>query len=260
MNSAQGPWNGRFVWHDMMTTDAAATQKFYTSLFDWQVQEVPVSGFTYRMILAGPGPIGGIVEEKNIPVSHWMPYVAVADVDKGAEKCKRLGGSVCVPPTDIPNTGRFAVVGDPQGAYFSLYKGLPESPGFDPDAPVPGRVCWNELMTSDDVAAQKFYSSVFGWKEEPKDMGPMGTYRMQTLGDKQAGGIMKNPAPGAPSAWLMYFLVDDLSRSTQHAKNLGAKTMMENTPIPGVGSFSLLTDPVGATFALFQMAPGSAPC
>ncbi len=251
----QGPVPGRFVWHDLMTTDAAASQRFYCSLFDWQIHETPMEGFTYRMIVAGPGPIGGIVEEKNIPVSHWMPYAAVADVDVAAKEVQRLGGSVCVPPSDIPGTGRFAVVGDPQGAYLSLYKGLPASQGFDPDLPVPGRVCWNELLTTDDVAAQRFYSAMFGWKEQPKDMGPMGTYRVQLLGDKQAAGIMKNPMNGAPSAWLVYFLAPELARATKRARDLGAKALMENTPIPEIGAFSMLCDPVGATFALFQPLP-----
>ncbi len=256
----QGPWPGRFVWHDMMTTDGAKSAQFYCALFDWQIHEIPMQGCTYRMIMAGPGPIGGIVEEKNIPMAHWMPYVAVADVDAAAKKLQQLGGSVCVPPTDIPGTGRFAVVGDPQGAYFSLYKGLPESQGFDPDLPVPGRVCWNELLSTDDVAAQKFYSGLFGWKEQTKDMGPMGTYRVQMLGDKQAGGLMKHPMPGAPSCWLMYFLAPDLAGSTKRAEKLGAKVMHANVPIPGIGAFSMLSDPCGAIFALFQINATGTPC
>lgn len=258
--NTQGPWPGRFVWHDMMTTDGARSQQFYCSLFDWQIQEIPMQGCIYRMILAGNGPIGGIVEEKNIPMPHWMPYIAVPDVDAAAAKLQHLQGSVCVPPTDIPGTGRFAVVGDPQGAYFSLYKGLPESAGFDPDLPVPGRICWNELLTTDDQAAQAFYGAMFGWREEPKDMGPMGTYRVQMLGDKQAGGIMKNPMNGAPSCWLVYFFTTDLAGSTQKAKQLGAKALVENTPIPGVGSFSMLQDPLGATFALFQPNTAAGAC
>lgn len=250
--TAQGPWTGRFVWHDLMTTDAEKSKAFYSALFDWQVEARPMQGFTYYMIVAGPGPVGGIVEEKAIPMSHWMPYVAVDDVDATAQKIQSLGGSVCVPPTDIPQTGRFAVVGDPQGAYFSIYKGNPESPGFDPDLPVPGRICWNEVLTTDDVKAQEFYSAVFGWRDDPKDMGPMGTYHCQMLGDKQAGGLMKNPMNGAPSCWLCYFLVEDLAAATAKAKALGATAMMENTPIPEVGAFSMLADPVGAVFALFQ--------
>jgi len=251
------PWPNRFIWHDLITTDAARSQAFYRALFGWEVAEVPMPGRVYRMIHAGPGPIGGIVEETSIPVSHWMPYIAVTAVDREAAKCKQLGGSVCVPPTDIPGIGRFAVVADPQGAYFTLYAGLPDSPGFDPDLPVPGRVCWNELLSSDDRAAQVFYGAMFGWREQPKDIGPLGTYRVQLAGDKQAGGIMKNPMNGAPSCWLVYFLVEDLARSTAQAKELGAQAMVEGMPIHGVGAFSMLADPVGAVFALFRADPSA---
>ncbi len=249
-----GPWPGRFVWHDLMTTDAATAQRFYCSLFDWQIEEVPMQGFSYRMIVAGPGPIGGIVEEQNIPASHWMPYLAVDDVDAMAARIQQANGTVCVPPSDIPGTGRFAVVGDPLGAYFSIYEGLPQSAGADPDQPVPGRVCWNELLSTDDATAQRFYSALFGWKEQAKDMGPMGTYRVQVLGDQQAAGIMKNPQNGAPSSWLVYFFAPELARTTATAKELGAKPMLENVPIPGIGAFSMLQDPAGAVFALFAPA------
>lgn len=257
MSQSQGPWPGRFVWHDLMTKDAKAAQEFYTALFDWQIDERPMMGSVYRMITCGPGPIGGIVEEANIPAAHWMPYAAVDDVDAAAARIKELGGTVCVPPTDIPETGRFAVVGDPQGAFFSIYKGLPESQGADPDAPVPGRVCWNEVYTSDVDAGQKFYSALFGWKPDPKDMGEAGIYNVQMLGDKQAGGMMKLPMPGVPPCWVVYFLVADLAASTARAKELGASAMMEEIPIPEVGRFSMITDPTGAMLSLFQEDPSA---
>ena len=73
MTECRGPWPGRFVWHDLMTKDARKAEAFYTALFDWRIEERPMQGFTYRMIHCGPGPIGGIVEEPNIPMAHWMP-------------------------------------------------------------------------------------------------------------------------------------------------------------------------------------------
>lgn len=254
----QGPWPGRFVWHDLMSTDAERSLRFYCSLFGWQIDSRPMAGSTYHMVHCGPGPIGGVMQEAGIPASHWMPYLAVADVDATAKQIQAHGGSVCVGPVDIPGTGRFAVVGDPQGAYFSIYKGNPQSTGADPDVPVPGRVCWNELLSQDPEAAQRFYSAVFGWTPEPKDMGPFGIYRVQKLGDKQVGGVMKNPQNGAPSAWLAYFLTMHLDGDTELAKQLGATAMMERTPIPGLGAFSLLADPTGAVFALFEpkLEPG----
>ena len=54
--------------------------------------------------------------------SYWMPYFQVADADASAAKAKELGGNVMVPPTDIPKTGRFAIVNDPQGAMFAVFK------------------------------------------------------------------------------------------------------------------------------------------
>ncbi|MGE3166252.1 MAG: VOC family protein [Planctomycetota bacterium] len=260
MTQSSGPWPGRFVWHDLMTKDAKTAQTFYSSLFDWRIDERPMGPHIYHMIFCGPGPIGGIVQEPAIPMSHWMPYVAVEDVDATAKKVTQLGGKTCVPPTDIPQTGRFAVIEDPQGAYLSIYKGLPESQGADPDNPVPGRICWNEVYAHDADAAQTFYSAVFGWTANKKDMGPAGFYHVQMKGDKQAGGLMKHPMPGAPPCWVVYFFVEDLPTATNRAKDLGATAMMENVPIPEVGAFSMLTDPTGALFALFSVAPGSQPC
>ncbi len=252
MTTTTPPWVGRFVWHDLMTTDAERSQAFYRALLGWNIEAKPVGPFTYNVISTASGEIGGMVEEKAIPMSHWMPYCAVPDVDAAAARCKELGGSVCVPPTDIPGTGRFAVCGDRQGAYFSIFAGTPNTPGADPDVMAHGRVCWNELMTSDDADAQKFYSDLFGWAPQPMDMGEMGLYRVQMAGEKHAGGIMRSPMPEAPSWWCVYFTVDDLAKSTSQARELGAKVMVENQPIPEIGTFSLLQDPVGAMVALFQ--------
>ncbi|MEZ6005895.1 MAG: VOC family protein [Planctomycetota bacterium] len=253
----QGPWPGRFVWHDLMTTDADAAERFYTSLFDWQIEHRQMPGCVYRMIQCGPGPTGGIMQEANIPVSHWMPYVAVENVDEAAARVTKNGGSLCVPPTDIPETGRFSVVTDPAGAYFSIYQGNPGSPGFDPNLPVPGRVCWNETYSNDADRSQAFYSEVFGWKPDSKDMGPMGFYHVQMKDGAQVGGLMQNPMPNTPSCWVVYFFAPDLVEKTQRAKELGAHAMMENMPIPNVGRFSMLTDPTGAVFALFQPDPSA---
>jgi hypothetical protein len=46
----------------------------------------------------------------------WLPYVQVASADQTADKAKRLGATIVVPPTQIPNVGRFAIFVDAQGA------------------------------------------------------------------------------------------------------------------------------------------------
>lgn len=53
---------------------------------------------------------------------HWMVYLGANDVDASAKQVTDLGGQIRVPPTDI-SVGRFAVVSDPQGGTFTLFKG-----------------------------------------------------------------------------------------------------------------------------------------
>jgi predicted enzyme related to lactoylglutathione lyase len=60
--------------------------------------------------------------------AHWMVYFAVDDVDAVAARAAELGGAVSVPPTDIV-PGRFAVLGDPQGAVFSVIRMDPGAHG-----------------------------------------------------------------------------------------------------------------------------------
>jgi predicted enzyme related to lactoylglutathione lyase len=119
-----GPLN-RVSWPELATPDPSGAVAFYTSLFDWKTN--PEAGFDtahYVEWLNGGKPIGGLMPMrgdmwKGVP-PHWMLYVTVANCDDSAAKAKELGANVCVPPTDIPNVGRFSVITDPQGAVFSL--------------------------------------------------------------------------------------------------------------------------------------------
>src|SRR5215210_4828514 len=117
--------NGTFCWNELATKDLGAAKKFYTQLLGWQLQESTAAGMAYNEIVVGGEHIGGIYQmmaEQGDAPSHWMSYVAVDDVDAKAKLAGELGGKVCVPPTDIPNVGRFCVITDPTGATFSLVK------------------------------------------------------------------------------------------------------------------------------------------
>ena len=75
--------------------------------------------------VGGTPSIGMMAKPAAMPAhvpSYWMPYFQVNDADAAAAKAKELGGSIMVPPTDIPKTGRFAIVNDPQGAMFAVFK------------------------------------------------------------------------------------------------------------------------------------------
>ena len=109
-----------------------------------------------------------------------------------------------------------------------------------------------ELMTTDVAKAKEFYGGLFDWKLE--DIPGM-DYTMINVGEGTGGGMMKSVQPDAPSCWLAYVAVDDAAVATEKARTLGAKICKEVTEIPGVGWFSVITDPTGATLALWQMNP-----
>lgn len=118
------PAHGRFRWNELATRDLESATRFYTELLGWQLKQSDATGMQYHEIVASDGEhIGGLYQmgpEYGEAPSHWMAYVAVDDVDARAARVEGLGGKVCVPPSDIPNVGRFCVINDPSGATLSL--------------------------------------------------------------------------------------------------------------------------------------------
>lgn len=246
---------GQFVWHEHLTKDPKAAIAFYSEVVGWKTQPFGEGG-EYVMWLGSQGPMGGVMKlpddaAKMGAPPHWMGDIQVDDVDATAALAKKLGGKVYKEPSDIPTVGRFAVLADPQGASFAIFKPASAMPRHDVSQQ--GEFCWNELMTSDSVAALGFYTELFGWKVlQEMDMGPMGTYRIFGLGEDRIGGMMTSP-PGAPMPpmWIYYAETSDLDAAIGRATKMGAKVMNGPMEVPG-GRFAQLLDPQGAGFALHQ--------
>lgn len=120
-----GLWGevGAFCWGELMTHDTAAAIKFYTALFGWKTKVSQGTGIPYTHWQNDGADIGGmmaIMKQWGPMQPFWSDYIQVENCDETAAKATSLGGKVCMPPTDIPNTGRFAMIQDPQGAAFSL--------------------------------------------------------------------------------------------------------------------------------------------
>ena len=245
--------HGQFCWYELTTPDVEASKRFYPRFTKWGTQAF---GDDYTMFTSGGVPVAGIfrlndeMRSNGIP-PNWMPYVESDNVDDTARKAKSLGAKVTVEPQDIPGTGRFAVVQDPQGAVFGVYKSARQSGGWN-GKPVLGRPSWHELMTTDYVKAFDFYSALFGWnKTTEMDMGGGAMYRLFGQGDAQYGGMF-NKMPGMESMnpfWLVYIHVDDVAKAVETATKNGAFVQRERMEIPG-GTIAILGDPTGAGFAL----------
>ena len=109
-----------------------------------------------------------------------------------------------------------------------------------------------ELMSNDVEKAKTFYGKLFDWQLDDMPMGGDMIYTMIKVGEGTGGGMMKNPIPGAPSAWMAYVLVDDIKAATAKAKSLGATIMRDVTEVMDAGFLSILVDPTGAHLGLWQ--------
>jgi uncharacterized protein len=118
---------GALCWSELTTRDTKAAESFYTALFGWKAKHsAPAAVMEYTEFSVKDQPsIGMMAMPAHMPPSvpsFWMPYFQVADCDGTAAKAKELGAKVMVGPQDIPSTGRFAIVQDPQGAAFAVFK------------------------------------------------------------------------------------------------------------------------------------------
>ena len=104
--SDESAFRGKFVWHDLVTADIAKARAFYTALFGWTVQDMEMPGGVYPLFSIGEEGLGGFVAAGDGVPSHWIGYVAVADVDQVVAKATELGGTVKHAAQDVPEVGR----------------------------------------------------------------------------------------------------------------------------------------------------------
>jgi predicted enzyme related to lactoylglutathione lyase len=180
----------------------------------------------------------------------------VDSVDRAAAKATELGGAVHMPPTDIPGVGRFAVVGDPQGAVFSPFTDASAADAEAAPAAMPavGGVAWNELQTADVASAKAFYGAVVGWDFNDQSMGGSEPYTLLIRGEQMEGGMFRKPDEMPASLWIIYFHTADLDHSLAAVTRLGGQPVGEIIPVPTVGRISWATDPTGALFGLLEPA------
>jgi hypothetical protein len=114
---------GSLCWTELMTRDVAKAEAFYKGLLPWKSEAMPMEKGTYTVFKRGDAPAAGMMEiqpEMGPMPPHWLPYFAVEDADTTTGRARDLGAKVHMPPTNIPNIGRFAILADPQGAAFAI--------------------------------------------------------------------------------------------------------------------------------------------
>lgn len=244
---------GKFVWHDLLTTDSPAVEKFYAGLFGWTFEVQKGRENPYKAIRLAGVPIGGIVDvsamKADTPSSTWLSYVSVADVDKTVAAMRSRNYKVLREPGPVGSNARAAVVVDPQGAILGLAR---ITRGDPPDADVvpEGSFLWMEYVAEDAVRALEFYKDVFGYTADRVDGGANVDYFAFKVGDKPRAGLYATPWKEVRSNWLPYVRVADAAAAAKKAEALGGRILVAPKPEVRNGTLAIVTDPSGAALAL----------
>lgn len=247
--------HGTFSWVDCNTTNWKGGKKFYSELMGWETEDVPMgNGMQYTFFkkdgetVAAISPMQKEQQEQGIP-SMWYSYITVDDVDALAGKVKELGGTLMGEPFDVFDNGRMVLLQDPTGAVVSLWQ--PKTHIGATLVNTPGAFTWNELYTRDVPAAKEFYSQLLGWEFE-KTEGM--EYWVGKVNGRMNCGIMPitEDFGDIPPYWAVYFSVADIEETTKKVKELGGQVHSELMDAGGIGRFSVIADPGGASVIIMQ--------
>lgn len=120
----------------------------------------------------------------------------------------------------------------------------------------PGTFCWTELATTDQKAATKFYTSLFGWEAQERPIGGGETYTMFFV-EGQAVCALYSMMPdqrkeGIPSNWMAYVSVENVDEAVRKVQSAGGHAFAMPFDVMEHGRMSIVKDPVGAVFGLWQ--------
>ena len=279
MPEREGYIPGVPCWVDTSQPDPASALAFYSGLFGWEFENVMPEGsegeyFIGRLHGSDVAAVGSIPAGAP-PMPLWNTYVWVDSADETASKAREAGGGVAMEPFDILDSGRMAVLTDPEGAAFFVWQAKSHKGAQVVNEH--GSLNFNGLATRDPEGAKAFYGAVFGWKTLDLPAGAMWTLpgygdhleeRSPGLREQIAGmggpeGFIDvvaalNPIADddseTPPHWSVTFAVDDADATAEKVKELGGEIVSGPLDAPWT-RMAVIRDPQGATFIASQFVP-----
>jgi predicted enzyme related to lactoylglutathione lyase len=182
-----------------------------------------------------------------VNVSQWVTYFSVADVDAAVVAGKEAGANVLVPPRDIANQGRAALLVDPLGAPVALAR----LAGGDP-APAPPPLngwLWVDLWTRDPAASSAFYRGLLGLEPETVELEGK-PFTVLGRGGRAYAGMIRIPQPDIRPNWLPIVRVEDARAVAERAAQLGGRVLLAPSPEIREGRAAIVADPTGGAVAV----------
>jgi uncharacterized protein len=258
---------GTLCWWDLATTNPAGARGFYHELFGWSWRSLSgIEPDAYIFAAKRDIPVAGIYQQSQEHRAAglgpaWVPYVAAADADATCKQARALGAKLVVPPFDVLDQGRAALLRDPTGALVALWQARGHSGAAVTGEP--GSVAWAELVADDVDGAGRFYARLFGWQAKAERLGGhqvtlflrsgRGGEPVASLRGRGAAG--NTVPPEAAPYWLVHLAVADVDATLARLRELGGSVASASSEALGLGRRALARDPQGALFALLAAAP-----
>lgn len=237
---------GQPCWYTLTAPDLAAAEEFYRAVLGWEFEP---SGPGHERALAGGRTVAAIRSEPG-GAAAWTTYLATDDVTATLENVRSAGGTVVMEPRSA-GAGMFALVADPTGGVFGLWQG--ESFAGSQAVNEPGAPCWAEASSTDTRAAGAFFAAVFGLEAAQPWQGYNYT-QLKSAGEPVAGILghtHENRPKKGPTAWLVYFQVEDAATAAHAATDHGG-TVLEDAQKTPFGTMAIITDPAGARLVVID--------
>jgi predicted enzyme related to lactoylglutathione lyase len=246
--------DGMPCWIDLISSNPAKAAEFYSQLLGWVVEDMGPDYGNYTKFLKNGQAVAGLIgnsESSGFP-DGWITYFAAGDLQAVTEKAGLAGAEVLVAPFAVSDQGSVAHLSDPSGATFGLWQGN-KLRGFELHGE-PGAAVWHELMTRQYRQCIDFYTRVLDWDPQVESDAEDFRYTTGLLDGDQQAGIMDAASflpEGAPSAWGVYFGVDNTDDAADRVPALGGTVIAEPEDSP-YGRLCTATDPTGAGFKLIS--------
>lgn len=270
-SSARTYPQGVTCWIDTEQPDPEAAAEFYGGLFGWSFENAmpPGAPAVYLIAQLDGQDVAAIATGGPHHVPTWSTYIAVDDADATAHAVVQAGGGILSPPEDAGPGGRAATCADPEGAQFRLWQARRRLGAQAVNAP--GTWNFSDLRTTEVRQAQRFYTTLFGWRY--LDLGPSveamiavdgyGDHLQSTVDpgirERQAGapegfadviGAIQPNGAGEQPHWRVKLSVASRTASITRAESLGATLLAtEDTPWAALAD---LRDPQGAVFTISE--------
>jgi uncharacterized protein len=279
MSERDGYIPGVPCWVDTSQPDPEAALPFYSGLFGWEFENAMPQGsdggYFIGRIRGGDVAAVGAIPGGAPQMASWNTYIWVDSADATATKARDAGGGVVSEPFDVFDSGRMAVLTDPEGAAFCVWEAKQHRGARVVNEH--GSLNFNGLVTRDPEGAKAFYGAVLGWQVLKLPAGAMWTLpgygdhleesnpglREQMTQMGAPDGFIDvvaalNPIAGddstTPAHWSVTFAVDDADATAAKAKELGGEVVAGPFDAPWT-KLAVIKDPQGATVIAGQFVP-----